>query len=197
MSKGEQTREKILKRAALVFNKRGYSGATIADIMEETGLEKGGIYNHFKNKEELALASFEYASNLILQPFQHVLKTQNNAYDRLLAFIQIFRENAANPPISGGCPILNTAVEADDTNPALRTRARQVFDTWYSLIRWTIIEGVENKELKSDTNAEIIASLFISSYEGAAMLGRLYRDSSYIYRICDYLTALVQTLKVT
>jgi TetR/AcrR family transcriptional repressor of nem operon len=47
MRKGELTRERILARSAQLFNRQGYFGSALADIMCETGLEKGGIYNHF------------------------------------------------------------------------------------------------------------------------------------------------------
>ncbi len=43
MSKGEQTKERILERAAQLFNQQGYFGSSLSDIMHETGLEKGGI----------------------------------------------------------------------------------------------------------------------------------------------------------
>ncbi|HAE84724.1 MAG TPA: TetR/AcrR family transcriptional regulator, partial [Ktedonobacter sp.] len=43
MSKGEETRERILARSAQLFNRQGYFGASLAEIMRETGLEKGGI----------------------------------------------------------------------------------------------------------------------------------------------------------
>ena len=59
MSKGEQTRERILARSAQLFNRQGYSGSSLSDIMRETGLEKGGIYNHFSSKEQLALEAFD------------------------------------------------------------------------------------------------------------------------------------------
>ena len=50
MSKGEETKTRILQQAAELFNQQGYAGSSIADIMRVTGLQKGGIYNHFKNK---------------------------------------------------------------------------------------------------------------------------------------------------
>ena len=55
MSKAEKTKENIVKQAAALFNQKGYSGSSISDIMQATGLQKGGIYNHFNSKEELAL----------------------------------------------------------------------------------------------------------------------------------------------
>ena len=53
--KGSATKQRIVEAAAPVFNQRGYWGASMADLMAATGLEKGGIYNHFGSKEALAL----------------------------------------------------------------------------------------------------------------------------------------------
>src|ERR1700678_1948300 len=60
MTKGEQTRRRIVEAAAPIFNKRGYEGASLSELMEATGLKKGGIYRHFSSKEELAAEAFDY-----------------------------------------------------------------------------------------------------------------------------------------
>ena len=54
MRKGEQTRQEIIRKAAPIFNQKGYEGAALSDLMRATGLEKGGIYRHLESKEELA-----------------------------------------------------------------------------------------------------------------------------------------------
>ena len=89
MSKGEVTREAILKQAAVVFNRQGYAGASMSDIMRVTGLEKGGIYNHFGSKDQLALEAFDYAFGLITQRLREGLQGKTNAVDRLLAMAEI------------------------------------------------------------------------------------------------------------
>src|ERR1700724_3921424 len=60
MTKGEQTRRKIVAAAAPIFNQQGYEGSSLADLMAATGLKKGGIYRHFSSKEELAAEAFDY-----------------------------------------------------------------------------------------------------------------------------------------
>ena len=52
MRKGEHTRQDIIRKAAPIFNQKGYDGAALSDLMRATGLEKGGIYRHFESKEE-------------------------------------------------------------------------------------------------------------------------------------------------
>jgi len=51
MSKGEETRERIVAEAAALFNQRGYEGGSMSELMKATGLEKGGIYRHFSSQE--------------------------------------------------------------------------------------------------------------------------------------------------
>src|ERR1700743_3353151 len=53
-TRGEATRRRIVKQSAAVFNRRGYSGTSMSELMEATGLEKGGLYRHFASKEDLA-----------------------------------------------------------------------------------------------------------------------------------------------
>ena len=57
LTKGERTRQHIIETAAPLFNQRGFTGASMADLMEATGLEKGGIYRHCGSKDELAVAA--------------------------------------------------------------------------------------------------------------------------------------------
>jgi TetR/AcrR family transcriptional regulator, transcriptional repressor for nem operon len=193
VSKGEQTREMILARAAQVFNQQGYYGARLDDIMRATGLEKGGIYNHFANKEQLALAAFDYAVGLVRKRFGQVLDGKHHAVDRLLAVVSVFRELIEDPPVVGGCPILNTAVESDDTHPLLRARARAAMDDWYTMIRRIVAKGVERGELRAATDADAVASVMISTLEGAIMLSKLYGDPVHMHRAVDHWTIYIET----
>ena len=89
MSKGEQTREMILARAAQLFSQRGYFGSSLADLMQATGLEKGGIYNHFSSKEQLALEAFDYAFTLLQQRIRRTLS--GNRADIVINFHKVIR----------------------------------------------------------------------------------------------------------
>src|SRR3954453_19443847 len=109
MKKGEQTREKIIERSAGLFNCQGYFGASMSDIMRVTGLRKGGIYNHFESKEELALESFDYAVGLIAKRMAVAEEGCEHAADKLLAVISVTQKLGEDNPLPGGCPLLNTA----------------------------------------------------------------------------------------
>jgi AcrR family transcriptional regulator len=194
MRKGEQTRQMIVARAARVFNIRGYFGASMNDLIHETKLGKGGIYNHFDSKEALALAAFDYAVELVRERFRAALAGQERAAGRLLAIIDVFRSLIDEPPLAGGCPVLNTAIEADDTNPALRERARQAMDEWQQLIIRTARKGIKIGDMRPDTDPEALATLITAALEGAVMLSKLYGDPIHMHRVVDHLTAHVRSL---
>src|SRR5258708_40112262 len=99
MRKGEQTREFILERAVELFNIQGYSGFSLSDIMQATGLQKGGIYNHFVSKENLALEAFDYGFDLAQKRMAETLKDKRDPVDRLFGIIQFFQNYLELPPL--------------------------------------------------------------------------------------------------
>ena len=195
MSKGEQTRERILSRSAQLFNRQGYSGASLSDIMRETGLEKGGIYNHFTSKEQLALESFDYAYGLVRQRVRDALAGKYNAIERLFAIVTVFQSIAVDPPVAGGCPILNTAIEADDGNALLRIRAQSAMDDWRGTIHRIVNKGIERQEIRPGVDADEVASIFITTLEGAIMLSNLYKDPVHMQRAAAHMERYIETMR--
>jgi TetR/AcrR family transcriptional repressor of nem operon len=59
-SKSDRTRQFIIGSTANLFNMKGYAGTSLSDITGAFGLTKGSIYGNFANKEEVALAVFDY-----------------------------------------------------------------------------------------------------------------------------------------
>jgi TetR/AcrR family transcriptional repressor of nem operon len=193
MSKGTQTREMILERCAQLFSKQGYFGSSLADIMHETGLEKGGIYNHFDSKEQLALESFDYAFSLLQQRMRLALEGKTHAVERLYAILSYFQSLLEEPVIVGGCPILNTAIEADDAQPALRERALHAMDSLSSTIERIVTKGKQRQELRPDIDVAACATLFIATLEGAVMMSKLYRDMVHMQRAVEHLRWYIDT----
>ena len=120
ITKGEQTRRKIVEAGAPIFNKRGYEGSSLSELMEATGLKKEGIYCHFASKEELAAEAIDYTWEAAWKARLLHIDEQANGIDKLKELIANYRERRS--PVPGGCPVLNTAVDADDGNPILRSR---------------------------------------------------------------------------
>jgi TetR/AcrR family transcriptional regulator, transcriptional repressor for nem operon len=194
MSKGEETKTRILQQAAELFNQQGYAGASMTDIMRVTKLQKGGIYNHFPSKDELALQAFDYAIASISKHYRAALRSKRHAVERLQAMIGVFSSFVDNPPIPGGCPLLNTAVESDDAHPALRERTQKAMNSWLNLIQRIIQTGIDNGEIRTDVNAEEIATIITATLEGAIMMSKLYGDGIYMQRAVNHLHQYIENV---
>src|SRR5262245_14294709 len=72
LSKGQASRDTILRTAAKLATTKGLDGLSIADLAAEVGMSKSGLYAHFKSKEELELATIATAAAIfdseVLQP---------------------------------------------------------------------------------------------------------------------------------
>jgi len=197
MSKAQETRHRIIEQAAALFNQQGYSGSSIADIMQVTGLQKGGIYNHFASKDDLALAAFDYAAERFQQRFMSALKGKRHAVDRLVAIIDIYEHLLDDPPLPGGCPLMNTAIESDDAYPALRSRSQQAMDRWRALLRRIVEKGVQRGEFRPETDSDTVATIVIATIEGAVMLSKLYGDPIHLQRALGHLRTFVQSQAIS
>ncbi len=190
MRKGEQTRQEIIRKAAPIFNQRGYDGAALSDLMRATGLEKGGIYRHFSSKEALAAEAFDYAWRETLQARIHDLDTISNTVDRLKQLVANFVERRGTIP--GGCPLLNTAIDTDDGNSVLRERARKALSGWRKYLISLINAGIKSREILSKIDASKLATLIISSLEGAIMLSRLSRNDEALRAVHAHLGSYLE-----
>ncbi len=195
MTKGDETRQMILHRAAEVFNLRGYFGTSMSDIMAATGLEKGGIYNHFKSKDDLALQAFDYAIGLVRRELRDAVRGRPHAIDRLHAVFDVYRRMGDDYPLAGGCPASNTAHEADHTHPALRARAEAAMQEWHGFIRWILVRGQRRGDIRPDVDVDSIATFLIATMEGGIMLSQLYGDTLYMDRTLDQLKHYTEHLQ--
>jgi TetR/AcrR family transcriptional regulator, transcriptional repressor for nem operon len=171
MSKGELTRQRIIEKSAPLFNQRGFAGCSMQDILDATGLQKGGLYRHFGSKEELAAEAFRYSLAQAVKIRLPAAHSSQSAAGRLREAIEHFVEKPS--PVPGGCPILNTAIDADDGNPLLRRLAQEGLRGWRSRIAEVVREGIARKEIRDDVEPRALANTIIATLEGALMISRL------------------------
>ncbi|MEL6929833.1 MAG: TetR/AcrR family transcriptional regulator [Cyanobacteria bacterium J06600_6] len=196
MSKAEITKAHIIEQSAAVFNQKGYAGSSMADIMRATGLKKGGIYNHFASKDELALAAFDYGVSLISQRIWSVVRSERNAVARLNALVSAYLTYIDDPPLVGGCPILNTAIETDDTDSPLRDRALAAMNSWRGLIVKIVKKGIKRGDIKPTVEADEIATIIICNIEGAMMMSKLEQNPVHLRRAIAHLRNYLQIVLI-
>src|SRR3989338_7725252 len=192
MSKAERTKQFIIERSSPVFNKKGYAGTSMSDLVEATGLTKGSIYGNFENKDEVALAAFDYNFSAVISFIKQGIAKHTSVIDQLLVYPEIYRNYLQWPILESGCPILNTSTEADDTHPLLREKAANALKFWKASIERHIVRGLETKEINKGTKADEFATILMSLIEGALMQAKVTGRSEELHTTMDYLEKLIR-----
>ncbi len=194
-SKSERTKQFIIENTAVIFNEKGYAGTSLSDLTNATKLTKGSIYGNFANKDEVALAVFDYNFNRVILYLRERILKKENSIDRLLVYPTVYRDFLKIPFFKAGCPILNTSTEADDTHPQLKEKASKALTFWKESIENQIQRGIERKEIKADTNSAEFALVLMSIIEGSIMIAKATSNSNDLKSTMNFLEKLILELK--
>lgn len=172
MNKAERTKQFIVEKTASIFNTKGYAGTSLNDLTEATGLTKGSIYGNFANKDEVALAAYDYNVSLLNKRINAATTGSTNAINKLLMMANFYISEITNSMGRGGCPILNTAVEADDTHPVLKEKVSKSIMAWKKTIENIVKQGIAEKAVNPGVDPGVFASEYIALIEGGIMLAK-------------------------
>lgn len=194
MSKAERTRDYIIEKTAPVFNKKGYVGTSLSDMTEATGLTKGSIYGNFSCKEEVALAAFDRNWNMVVDLIATEMSKHKSSKEKLMVYTKLYRQFPDAPFPEGGCPLLNTAVDSDDTNIWMRRRATGAFFHWRMNLEKLIQRGIDFGEFRPDVDVDRTALSIIALIEGAVMVAKLTNSKTDPGHIMTTLENLINEL---
>jgi len=176
MSKAEQTRQFIIEKTAPLFNKKGFDGTTLSDLTKATGLTKGALYGNFRDKEDISAEAFRYTIRKVKEGARMHMAGAGSYKKQLTALLDFYAEYVFDPPVAGGCPLLNTAVEADDHRTSMRRVVVEELLSVTQFIEDLIAHGMRTGEFKTDTRAKDLAYTFFCAIEGAIMFSRVERS---------------------
>ena len=188
VTKADKTRQHIIESTAPLFNQKGFDGTSLADLTEATGLTKGALYGNFASKDEMALEAFRYSIKRVKAMVRMELEGVSSYKKQLLALLGFYSNYVFNPPIPGGCPLLNTAIEADDHHLSMRRIVVKELVSTVDFISDLIQKGIDNNEFKATINPAEIAYVIFCSVEGAVMFSRVERSREpmdIIVRHCE------------
>jgi AcrR family transcriptional regulator len=194
MNKAERTKQFIIEKTAPIFNKKGYAGTSLSDMTDATGLTKGSIYGNFADKDEVAVAAFDHNIRLLQHSTRLEMAKHATARGKLLAMIDVYYTAQKIGVPEGGCPIMNTTVEADDTHPRLKAKVSEVMLDWKNMVAKVIEGGATKKEFRGPVDAEQTALTLIALIEGAILIRRATDKTGYYRQVLETARKLVNEL---
>lgn len=190
MTKGEQTRNYIIEKAAPLFNIKGMAATAMSDIMDATGLSKGAIYVHFQDKQALITEAVDHNLKMYAMKIEMALQQVPAAKDKLFSFIDLL-STPVKPVIEGGCPILNFATEADDTDPLIREKVSRAVDWFEKKIVQIIKAGIKNGEFDADWDYRDFATVMFAMLEGGHVACRVANSNQRMKPIAATLKKMI------
>ncbi|MFL5748812.1 MAG: TetR/AcrR family transcriptional regulator [Niastella sp.] len=192
MKKSEKTRQFIIEQTAPIFNTKGVAATAVSDVMQATNMARGGLYVHFKDLEELSQCAAEW--NLK----QFVEKTSSEAEKYITAKAKFFGmldylSDPLNPPVLGGCPMMNFGMEADDTNPVIREMVKDTICTVQQGMTDILKQGVKNGEFRKTWNYKEFALKAYAMIEGGILVSRVSKDISQMKLLVKLLKKEIET----
>lgn len=176
MRNSDQTKASIVEKSMVLFNQKGYRATSLSDITKATGLTKGAIYGNFPNKDAVAEAAFERAAATVFKDLESRIRTAPTAPLKLKAIAYYYQEYILNPPIQGGCPIINTGIEADDNYPLLRMKVVRYISLIKEALAKIIYRGIQEGQIRADIRVEEEATTFYATLMGGIMISRVEGD---------------------
>lgn len=177
MGKAERTKQFIIEQAATIFNEKGIAGTTIDDVLAAAKVAKGCLYSHFENKEDLAYTTADFLLKKISERVQLLMSRETTAKAKIFTYLD-FNKNPTESYIDGGCPIFNMAVEADNNNPKIKEKIKEVLLKGQQSFSAILNEGIKNGEFSKELNAEAFAFKMFSAVEGATVVCRVLDNNA-------------------
>jgi TetR/AcrR family transcriptional repressor of nem operon len=180
-AKGKLTRRNIIEKALQLFSVKGYFNTSISDILQATGLTKGGLYCHFKSKEEVWRAVYEHAVEIWKSV---VFKNMRSAADPLeqieWTIENVLLDYLGREVFDGGCFFVNMLVELSGQSDAMGRHILKGFVGFSKLFQRWLTEAEAKNLLKPGLDYREISDFLVITLNGAATLYMSTRDKAIL-----------------
>jgi AcrR family transcriptional regulator len=175
MTKGEETRAAILDDALAIASEVGFTGLTIGQLAEHTGMSKSGLFAHFRSKEALQLETLEWArrrfTDIVIRPTLATPRGEQRVralFDRWLRW--------ETDSLQGGCVFVTATIEFDDQPGAMRDAVVRNQQDWMDFVATVAGTAVSEGDFRADLDTEQLAFTLQGLMLGYHHAARLMRD---------------------
>ena len=137
------------------------------------------------------MAVFDYNLSLLQKGMNRYMHDSDNAIDKLLSIANFYRLEVKNIMRAGGCPILNTATDADDTHPRLKASVSRCISGWKKNIEKIVEQGIAEKIIRPGINATEFATIYIALIEGGIMMTKTTGNTYFLNTCIDKIESII------
>jgi TetR/AcrR family transcriptional repressor of nem operon len=188
LTKAERTKQFILETAVPLYNEKGISGVNVDDVLAATKLTKGCLYSHFENKEDLSQHVIDLSLKKAAEKMRMAVSKGITPKAKIFAFLDFYKD-PIQTYIPGGCPIFNTAVEADDNYPEVKLKVGAVIRAGLEEISAILREGIQNGTFSDKLDPAVFAFKMMAAVEGGMVMCRVMDTIKPMHQLIKSLKA--------
>jgi AcrR family transcriptional regulator len=175
-----EVRNLVIATAVQLFSQKGFANVSMNDIVRESGVSKGGVYWHFKSKDEVIQTVLDNILNTQIKIVDTALSQPGSAGDKLR---RIFQTGGTEVQDHLPSPLEFYALAA--RNEALMRRMKSYFDTYRQRVATLIRQGMDEGEFTRHDDPDTLATTVVSFLEGAVIVGLSVIDRRDFQRHLD------------
>jgi AcrR family transcriptional regulator len=169
----EATRRLLLQAAFEEIYAHGFQAASLDNILAETGVTKGALYHHFRNKMALGYAVVdEVIRPMIREVWVDSLATSEDPVEALSQTFQRARDERGEQAYTLGCPLNNLAQEMSGLDEGFRQRIQRVLEVWQQGVAQALRRGQACGCVRADLDPEKAATFILAALEGTIGLAK-------------------------
>ncbi|OIN78642.1 TetR/AcrR family transcriptional regulator [Mycobacterium malmoense] len=186
----DETRQRIIQAARLVFSERGYAGATFQAIAVRANLTRPAINHYFSTKRALYREVLEQTNDLVIRTGIREAERAPTLMARLTAFISAaVRANSDNPAVSA---FLITAVLESQRHPELSRIENDSVRISREFLMWAVSDAIERREVAADIDACALVETLLVVLCGVGFYAGYVRSYEEMLAVTDMLRQLLE-----
>ncbi|MEO3783023.1 TetR/AcrR family transcriptional regulator [Actinocorallia sp. B10E7] len=167
MSKGRDTRMRMVGVMAEAVEEKGAAGTGINEVLRRSGAPRGSLYFHFPGgKDELVEAALRFGAGQVEELVLRAASEGGGAADAIGLLIRLLADRQEAAGFAKGCPVAAVAVEAPPGSELAGVCA-EIYDGWESGLAAL---------LAAEGHPEETAGQVLALIEGALLLSRVRRS---------------------
>ncbi|MGW7088348.1 LmrA/YxaF family transcription factor [Streptomyces sp. NPDC054871] len=181
------TRARILRTAADLFQRQGYGATGLNQVLAESGAPKGSLYFHFpRGKEQLAAEAVALAGGEMGARMASVVGSAGGAEEAVLGVGELLARGLRESGFRDGCPVATVALEQAGGEGPISDVCQVTYGSWLSgLAEAFRAWGAADEE------ADELAELVMSSLQGALLLAQVRRDTAVVSSVARRVGSVV------
>lgn len=183
--------DEALDRATDLFWAKGYESASLSDLIETMGINKGSLYNAYGNKNELFIKALVRYCEINQQSFLAEVKAIKDPVKSLTVFFDTVLKQAKDDKQKKGCFLCNTALELPYHDREIKKVVQESISDLEIFFYEQIEKGIEQGTIPKETAPEPVAKALMALLFGIRVLSRGTYDRKGLKAIRDQALGLI------